>query len=98
MRLVAPWNSDGDAYLTGMTFSGFPVTASAPQPRQGQFQDVYAAHLNSAGAMIDATYFGAQVAVAHAIALASDGAVWLPIPTDVTPRPLCLANSQGLQV
>jgi hypothetical protein len=97
VRLVAPWNSDGDAYLTGMTFSGFPVTASAP-PCQGQFQDAYAAHLNSAGALIDATYFGAQVAVAHAIALASDGAVWLPIPTDVTPRPLCLANSRRLQV
>jgi uncharacterized protein (TIGR03437 family) len=68
---------DGEAYVTGTTLSGFPITASAPQPCLGGNQDAFVAHLSANGAtLIDATYVGANTGAA-ALSLGADGAVYL---------------------
>jgi uncharacterized protein (TIGR03437 family) len=50
----------GDAYLTGITQAGFPITASAPQPCLQGNKSLFAAHLDSQGSLLDATYLGDQ--------------------------------------
>jgi uncharacterized protein (TIGR03437 family) len=72
---------DGEAYVTGTTLSGFPVTASAPQPcsggNQGGNQGVFVAHLSANGAtLIDATYVGTNTGAA-ALSLGANGAVYV---------------------
>ena len=51
----------GDVFVGGITGPGFPVTASAPQVcflGQATRADGFVAHLNSQGALVDATYLG----------------------------------------
>lgn len=51
----------GDVYLGGITGAGFPVTPSAPQicfQGTANRSDGFVAHLNSRGALVDATYLG----------------------------------------
>jgi len=68
---------DGEAYVTGTTLSGFPVTTSAPQPCLGGNQDAFVAHLSADGAtLIDATYVGANTGAA-ALSLGANGTVYL---------------------
>ena len=71
-------NASGEAYLAGIAYAGFPVTASAPQPCHGGEWDVFVAHLGSRGGLLDATYFGgSQNDSPSDLALASDGSVLL---------------------
>jgi uncharacterized protein (TIGR03437 family) len=71
-------NASGEAYLAGIAYAGFPVTASAPQPCHGGEWDVFVAHLGSGGGLLDATYFGgSQNDSPSGLALASDGSVLL---------------------
>ena len=75
---VLALNSQGEAYLSGGTAAGFPVTASAPQPCFGGLTDLFVAHLNSQGALVDATYFGGPGNdTASTLAVAADGSVTL---------------------
>src|ERR1039458_1338894 len=56
----------GDVYLGGVTGAGFPVTPSAPQicfQGSANRSDGFVAHLNSQGALVDATYLGPSRAV-----------------------------------
>jgi uncharacterized protein (TIGR03437 family) len=49
----------GDAYIAAIAGTGFPTTASAPQACfQGPNTNIVVAHLNSKGALADATYLG----------------------------------------
>jgi uncharacterized protein (TIGR03437 family) len=51
----------GDLYLGGVTGAGFPVTPSAPQicfQGSANRSNGFVAHLNSQGALVDATYLG----------------------------------------
>jgi uncharacterized protein (TIGR03437 family) len=51
----------GDVYLGGVTGAGFPVTPTAPQIcflGSANRADGFVAHLNSHGALVDATYLG----------------------------------------
>lgn len=71
-------NPSGEAYLAGVAYAGFPVTASAPQPCHGGVWDVFVAHLGSRGGLLDATYFGgSQNDSPSGLALAGDGSVLL---------------------
>jgi len=71
-------NASGEAYLAGTTLAGFPVTASAPQPCHGGEDDVFVAHLDSRGGLLDATYFGgSQNDAPLGLAVAGDGSVLL---------------------
>lgn len=57
--------SNGDVYLGGVTGPGFPVTSSAPLICfQGSTNRTngFLAHLNSKGALLDATYLGTSTA------------------------------------
>jgi uncharacterized protein (TIGR03437 family) len=68
----------GDAYVTGLSGVGFPITPSAPQAcLAGPYADVFVAHLNGQGALADATYVGPAGSGAHALTLAQDGSVLL---------------------
>jgi uncharacterized protein (TIGR03437 family) len=54
--------ASGNVYLAGLTGVGFPVTPSAPQVCFGGSSrtDGFVAHLNSQGALVDATYLGSN--------------------------------------
>lgn len=72
--------ASGDAYVAGQTGAGFPVTASAPQSCFGGpigTANVFVAHLDAHGALLDATYIGDNTNFAWGIALAADGSVLL---------------------
>ena len=77
--------ASGDSYVAGVTGAGFPVTPSAPQicfdgttlnAPTILLGNVFVAHLDPAGALLDATYVG-QHASASALSLAGDGSVLL---------------------
>jgi uncharacterized protein (TIGR03437 family) len=56
--------ASGDVYLGGVTGAGFPVTPSAPQicfNGLSSRTNGFVAHLSPEGALIDATYLGANV-------------------------------------
>lgn len=70
--------ASGEAYLAGVTGAGFPVTPSAPQPCFGGRTDVFVAHLDSHGVLLDATYVGgASDDTPMGLAAARDGSVLL---------------------
>jgi uncharacterized protein (TIGR03437 family) len=71
---VAP---SGDAYLTGNTGAGFPVTESAPQPCFQGPLTAFIAHLDPHGALLDATYVGRNTDFSSGLSLAADGTVLL---------------------
>ena len=74
---VAP---SGEAYISGIAGAGFPVTASAPQicfDGTGSGSDVFVAHLDNRGALLDATYAGQGAMFTYALSLPGDGSVLL---------------------
>jgi uncharacterized protein (TIGR03437 family) len=76
---VAP---SGEAYVAGIAGAVFPVTASAPQPcfDTGIFvgNNVFVAHLDTHGALLDATYAGQNNNYyTGALSLPGDGSVLL---------------------
>lgn len=79
-------NSQGEAYLAGTTGAGFPVTASAPQACFGGATDVFVAHLDSRGALQDATYFGGPLDdnLLWLLAVAGDDSVLLVAEASLT--------------
>ena len=78
--------ASGEAYISGSTGAGFAVTESAPQICFGGLADAFVAHLDSRGALLDATYVGGSHAdTVQALALANDGSVMLAgYPLDST--------------
>jgi uncharacterized protein (TIGR03437 family) len=66
----------GEAYVAGIAGAGFPVTPSAPRICFQGPMDVFVAHLDPHGALLDATYAGAGD-IAQALALAPDGSILL---------------------
>lgn len=68
----------GEAYLAGSAGAGFPVTKSAPQICFGGSTDVFVAHFDAQGVLLDATYVGDTTDnTAEAMALADDGSILL---------------------
>jgi hypothetical protein len=51
-------DSSGDAYITGSTGGGFPVTNSAEQGTFGGNTDAFVTKLDAAGALVYSTYLG----------------------------------------
>ena len=78
--------ASGEAYVGGSTGAGFAVTESAPQICFGGSADVFVAHLDPRGALLEATYVGGPHAdTAQALATANDGSVMLvAYPPDST--------------
>lgn len=73
-------NPSGDAYLAGLTGAGFPVTTSAPQICFGGpigNANVFLAHLDAHGVLLDATYIGQNTNFAWGLSLADNGSVLL---------------------
>ena len=75
--------ASGETYITGVTGAGFPVTVSAPQVCFGASPqylsvNVFLAHLDHHGALLDATYVGQDGVAAVGLSLADDGSVLLP--------------------
>ena len=62
----------GDAYVAGVTRSGFPITLSAPQPCPGPRRGEYLLHLAPDGSLSDSTYAGIWLA-SPVLALDADG-------------------------
>jgi len=81
----------GEAYLTGITLSGFPVTESAPRPCLGLGLDTYVAHLSASGGLLDATYVSLPNGRPSALSVASDGSVFVEVLSEA-PNPLVLAQ------
>jgi uncharacterized protein (TIGR03437 family) len=70
--------ASGEAYLAGSTGAGFPVTESAPQICFGGATDVFVAHLDPGGILLDATYIGGPLDdTVQNLAVANDGSVLL---------------------
>lgn len=80
--------ASGEAYVAGITGPGFPVTASAPQLcfdglHAAQIYtgigatDAFVAHLDSRGALVDATYAGQGVSFTSGLSVTADGSVLL---------------------
>jgi hypothetical protein len=70
--------ASGDAYLAGSAGAGFPVTKSAPQICFGGSSDVFVAHFDPQGIVLDATYVGDTTDnTAEAMTLACDGSILL---------------------
>jgi len=66
----------GDAYVSGLSGAGFMVTPSAPQPCfSGPNPIVFVAHLDSHGALADATYVGANSNFPSGLFANADGSV-----------------------
>lgn len=66
----------GEAYVSGLSGAGFPTTASAPQPCfSGPNLIVFVAHLDSRGALADATYVGANTNFPSGLSAGADGSV-----------------------
>jgi uncharacterized protein (TIGR03437 family) len=54
--------ANGDAFVAGTAGAAFPVTASAPQPcSTASSLNTFVAHLDSEGALRDATYYGGSL-------------------------------------
>lgn len=74
--------ASGDIYIAGLTGTGFPVTPSAPRicmSTPSQNVNAFLAHLDSHGALLDATYAGdTSVGGVGSMALAVDGTILLP--------------------
>jgi len=69
-------SASGDAYVAGLAGAGFPVTSSAPQLCfRGPILSAFVAHLDSSGALRDATYAGENVVSVRGLSLAADGTV-----------------------
>jgi uncharacterized protein (TIGR03437 family) len=65
----------GDTYISGLAGPGFPITPSAPQPcYSGPNNNIFIAHLDSRGALADATYLGYNVGFATALSVPPAGA------------------------
>ena len=70
--------ASGEAYLGGSTGAGFPVTQSAPQICFGGSTDVFVAHLDLKGFLLDATYLGGPLNdTVETLALPGDGSIML---------------------
>ena len=70
--------SSGEAYLAGSTGAGYPVTPSAPQVCFSGSTDLFVAHLDSQGALLEATYVGGPGdEIAGGLGVANDGAILL---------------------
>jgi uncharacterized protein (TIGR03437 family) len=67
----------GDAYLTGNTGAGFPVTESAPQPCFQGPLTAFVAHLDPHGTLLEATYVGRNTDFSAGLTLAGDGTILL---------------------
>jgi len=78
--------ASGEAYLAGSTGAGSAVTESAPQICFGGSADVFVAHLDPQGALLESTYVGGPHSdTTQALALANDGSVMLvAYPSDST--------------
>jgi uncharacterized protein (TIGR03437 family) len=100
---VAP---SGDAYLTGITGAGFPVTESAPQPCFQGPLSAFIAHLDPRGALLESTYVGRNTDFTAGLSLAGDGTIllaWSSFPDSVLSRirfggagaraPACMSES-----
>jgi uncharacterized protein (TIGR03437 family) len=75
----------GEVYVAGLTGAGFPVTESAPQICfGGSLHNVFVAHLDSHGALLDATYAGQNGFTLGGLSLAGDGSVLVLSTSDVT--------------
>ncbi len=71
-------SGEGGVYVAGGTGAGFPITDSAPQPCFGGRTDVYVAHLDSMGKLLDATYIGGAIDDSvYGLALADDKTIRL---------------------
>ncbi|MEG5059221.1 SBBP repeat-containing protein [Microcoleus sp. A2-C5] len=86
-------DSNGNAYVVGPTFGGFP-TVNAFQPTYGGGLDGFLAKVNPTGsALVYSTYLGGQGDDdAKAIALDNSGNVWVTGNTNSTNFPLNQAN------
>ena len=83
--------SDGSLYLTGFTLStDFPATASAVQSSYAGAGDVFITHMSPQGDSVRySTFFGGSgYELANALALQSDGSVWLVGTTNSGNLPL----------
>ena len=63
----------GGAYVAGATSAGLPVTGSAPQPCFTGNQNLFVAHLDPGGALLDRTYAGDPDAGPVPVGLAAVG-------------------------
>ncbi len=70
-------DSFGGSYVAGVSGAGVPVTFTAPQPCWTSDRSVFVTHLDSQGALLDRTYFGAYADEPSGLALAGDHSVWL---------------------
>lgn len=78
-------SATGEAYVAGLTGAGFPVTASAPRMCfDGSTHNVFVAHLDSRGALLEATYAGRNGFELRGLSLAGDGSVLVASTSDVT--------------
>jgi uncharacterized protein (TIGR03437 family) len=76
--------SSGDIFLGGTTGAAFPVTPSAPQPCSTlSDRNTFVAHLDSNGALQDATYYPGKLG---AITASANGTVLLADPTATLAR------------
>jgi uncharacterized protein (TIGR03437 family) len=70
--------ASGEAYVAGIAGAGFPVTASAPQPcYESTGANAFVAHLDTHGALLNATYAGQNNYFTEALSLPGDGSVLL---------------------
>jgi uncharacterized protein (TIGR03437 family) len=67
----------GDVYFSGITGAGFPVTATAPQACFQGPSSVWVAHLDTHGALQDATYVGGNADFVTGLSTAADGTIRL---------------------
>jgi uncharacterized protein (TIGR03437 family) len=66
----------GETYIAGLTGASFPVTPSAPQACfDGPLYNAFVAHLDTNGALLDATYAGQNVLAVRGFSAAADGRV-----------------------
>ena len=65
----------GEVYLAGNTGAGFPVTATAPQACFQGPVSVWVAHLDTHGALQDATYVGGNADFVTGLSTAPDGSI-----------------------
>jgi uncharacterized protein (TIGR03437 family) len=68
--------SSGDAYISGITLGLLPVTGSAPQPCFFDgLEQMFVAHLDANGALLDSTYTGASASFVSQMGIAGDGSI-----------------------
>jgi hypothetical protein len=72
--------ASGEAYIAGLAGAGFPVTAAAPQicfDAADPYFDAFVAHLDTHGALLEASYAGQSVLFPYALSVPGDGSVLL---------------------